>query len=104
MTIGTCPAGRGEPFKTLREVNDSDLRAAVLEAEPRPVVSVPDPQLVEVAAVFADLPHGLDPTLGMGVRFRRPDRRPEDLHSLATEHLVEAAREFGVVVAEQELD
>jgi HD-GYP domain-containing protein (c-di-GMP phosphodiesterase class II) len=39
----------------LGEVNATDTRAAVLDAEPRPVVSVPDSRLVEVAAVFADL-------------------------------------------------
>jgi len=39
----------------LGHVNATDPRAAVLDAEPRPVVSVPDPRLVEVAAVFADL-------------------------------------------------
>ena len=39
----------------LGEVNAGDPRAMVLEAEPTPVVSVPDGRLAEVAAVFADL-------------------------------------------------
>ncbi|MGH3665279.1 MAG: HD domain-containing phosphohydrolase [Egibacteraceae bacterium] len=45
--------GRAEAL--LGDVNATDPQAAVLDAEPRPVVSVPGPQLVEVAAVFADL-------------------------------------------------
>ena len=39
----------------LGEIDAADPRALVLEAEPDPVVSVPDDQLAEVAAVFADL-------------------------------------------------
>ncbi|MFW6205139.1 MAG: HD domain-containing phosphohydrolase, partial [Actinomycetota bacterium] len=39
----------------LDELNATDPRAEVLEAEPAPAVTVPDPQLVDVAAVFADL-------------------------------------------------
>lgn len=39
----------------LGEVNATDPQELVLEAEPRPVVSVPDPRLVEVAAVFGDV-------------------------------------------------
>jgi HD-GYP domain-containing protein (c-di-GMP phosphodiesterase class II)/DNA-binding CsgD family transcriptional regulator len=39
----------------LGEINATDPRALVLEAEPRPVVSVPDQQLVGVAGVFGDL-------------------------------------------------
>ncbi len=41
--------------KLLGELNRADPRTAVLDAEPKPVVSVPDAHLVEVAAVFADL-------------------------------------------------
>ena len=39
----------------LGELNAGDPRALALEAEPRPVVPVPDGRLAEVAAVFADL-------------------------------------------------
>jgi HD-GYP domain-containing protein (c-di-GMP phosphodiesterase class II) len=39
----------------LGEIKASDPRALALEAEPRPVVSVPDRELAEVARVFADL-------------------------------------------------
>lgn len=39
----------------LGEVNATDPAAAVLDAEPPPVISVLDPELVDVAAVFADL-------------------------------------------------
>jgi HD-GYP domain-containing protein (c-di-GMP phosphodiesterase class II)/DNA-binding CsgD family transcriptional regulator len=39
----------------LGEVNAGDPRALALEAEPLPVVSVPDRELAEVARVFADL-------------------------------------------------
>ncbi len=57
---GMLDPGRAQRFADraealLGEVNAFDPWAAVLEAEPRPVVSVPDPQLAEVAAVFADL-------------------------------------------------
>jgi HD-GYP domain-containing protein (c-di-GMP phosphodiesterase class II) len=39
----------------LGELNAGDPRALALEAEPRPVVPVPDGRVAEVAAVFADL-------------------------------------------------
>jgi HD-GYP domain-containing protein (c-di-GMP phosphodiesterase class II) len=39
----------------LGEVNAADPRVLVLEAEPRPVVTVAEDRLVEVAAAFADL-------------------------------------------------
>ena len=39
----------------LAELNAADPRAMALEAEPGPVMSVPDDRLAEVAAVFADL-------------------------------------------------
>jgi HD-GYP domain-containing protein (c-di-GMP phosphodiesterase class II) len=39
----------------LAEIDAADPYDLVLEVEPRPVASVPDPQLVEVAAVFGDL-------------------------------------------------
>src|SRR5262245_30325661 len=50
-------AGRflGRAGTLLGEVAAGDPRALALEAEPRPVVSVPDDRLVEVAATFADL-------------------------------------------------
>jgi HD-GYP domain-containing protein (c-di-GMP phosphodiesterase class II) len=46
-------AGRAEAL--LGEVNGADPYRLVLDAEPRPVASVLDPQLVDVAHVFADL-------------------------------------------------
>lgn len=45
--------GRAEEL--LGEVKATDPQELVLEAEPRPVVSVLDPRLVEVAAVFGDV-------------------------------------------------
>lgn len=39
----------------LSELNAGDPRIMVLDAEPAPVMRVPDPRLVDVAAVFADL-------------------------------------------------
>ena len=39
----------------LGELDAADPRTLVLEAEPRPVVSVPEDRLVEVAATFNDL-------------------------------------------------
>jgi HD-GYP domain-containing protein (c-di-GMP phosphodiesterase class II) len=41
--------------RLLREIDATDPYELVLDAEPRPVASVPDPRLVEVAAVFGDL-------------------------------------------------
>jgi hypothetical protein len=49
-------------------------------------------------------PFSLDPALGVGIRLRRPDRRSEDLPTLATEHVVEGTSELGIVVAEQKPD
>jgi hypothetical protein len=46
----------------LGEIGASDPRALVLEAEPLPVVSVPDQELAGVAAVFADLADLKSPT------------------------------------------
>jgi HD-GYP domain-containing protein (c-di-GMP phosphodiesterase class II) len=82
----------------LGEVNATDPRAAVLDAEPRPVVSVPDPQLVEVAAVFADLAdlkspytHGHSSGVaaiarGAGERLRLPPAAIADLEVAALLH------------------
>lgn len=41
--------------RLLGELNAGDPRELVLDAEPRPVMSVLEPQLVDVAAVFGDL-------------------------------------------------
>jgi HD-GYP domain-containing protein (c-di-GMP phosphodiesterase class II)/DNA-binding CsgD family transcriptional regulator len=51
--LGDAFAHRAKPL--LKEVNSGDPRTLVLEAEPRPVMSVPGPQLLEVAAVFGDI-------------------------------------------------
>ena len=75
----------------LGEVSASDPRALVLEAEPRPVVSVPDRELAGVAAVFADLADLKSPTThghssgvaalarGAGERLRLPPGTVADL-------------------------
>ena len=75
----------------LGEVGASDPRALVLEAEPRPVVSVPDRELAGVAAVFADLADLKSPTThghssgvaalarGAGERLRLPPGTVADL-------------------------
>jgi hypothetical protein len=73
--------------------------ADVLAEHPLEVPSTKDEHPVQTLR-----PHGLDPPLGMGVRLRRPDRRAQDLPTLAAEHLVEGASELGVVVAEQKPD
>jgi HD-GYP domain-containing protein (c-di-GMP phosphodiesterase class II) len=75
----------------LGEVDAGDPRAMVLEAEPSPVVTVPDGRLAEVAAVFADLAdlktpftHGHSSGVaalarGAGERLRLPPETVADL-------------------------
>jgi HD-GYP domain-containing protein (c-di-GMP phosphodiesterase class II) len=75
----------------LGELNAADPRTMVLEAEPRPVVSVPDGRLAEVAAVFADVAdlktpftHGHSSGVarlarGAGERLRLPPETVADL-------------------------
>ena len=45
-----------------------------------------------------------DEALGEGVGTRRPDRRADDPNALGAEDLVEAGRELGVPVADEEID
>ncbi len=75
----------------LGEIDTTDPRALVLEAEPDPVVSVPDDQLAEVAATFADLADLKTPSThghssgvaalarGAGERLRLPPATVADL-------------------------
>ena len=44
------------------------------------------------------------PTLGVGVRVRRPDRRADDPHALATEQRVEVEAELAVTILEQKAE
>src|SRR6266542_7128578 len=46
--------------------------------------------------------HAADPAFGVGVRVRRLDRRPDDLHAFAAEDAVEGAAELRVAVVDQE--
>src|SRR6266536_908399 len=43
-----------------------------------------------------------DPALGVSVRIRRSDRRPDDLHAFAAEHVAERAAELAVAVVNEE--
>jgi hypothetical protein len=52
-----------------------------------------------VEAVGAD---GAHPALGVGVRVRRPNRRPDHLAACGTEDLVEPAAELRVAVVDQQ--
>src|SRR6266511_3444393 len=61
------------------------------------VASVEDQDAVE--AVATERP---DPTLGVSVRVRRPNRRADDPHALAAKHRVEVEAELAVAVMEQE--
>ena len=54
-----------------------------------------------VQTFTSDGPHE---ALGEGVGSRCPDRRTEDPNALGAEHLVEAGRELGVAIPDQELD
>ena len=60
------------------------------------VAAVDDQDPVEALA-----PEGAEPALGLRVRVRGPDRRPDDLHAFAAEDLVEVAAEFAVAVVKQ---
>lgn len=63
------------------------------------VAATDDQEVVE--AVAAD---GADPPLRVGVRVRRPDRRPDHPHTLGTEDLIEAAVELRVAVMDEQPD
>ena len=54
-----------------------------------------------VEAVVAERPH---PALGVRVRVRRPNRRPDHLDPLGAEEFVEAAAELAVAIVDQEAD
>jgi hypothetical protein len=49
-------------------------------------------------------PHGSHPALGVGIGPRGSDWRPDHPDALGAEHLVEAGRELGVPVPDQELE
>ena len=55
----------------------------------------------EVEALLTSGPH---PPLGVRVRARRADRRADDLGAFRGEDLVEATREFGVPVVDEETE
>jgi len=74
------------------------MSVVVLDVHPEDVLQVTtadDQQPVQ--ALGANRP---DPTLRVGVRVRRLERRDEPLGALGVEHVVEAATELGVAVAE----
>jgi hypothetical protein len=48
--------------------------------------------------------HAPDPTLGVRVRVRRPDRRADHSNSFVLEDLIEAPAELGVAIADQEAE
>jgi HD-GYP domain-containing protein (c-di-GMP phosphodiesterase class II) len=52
-SLAAAFAGRAEQL--LADLNGADPRAALIDAEPDPPVTVPDERLVDVATVFADL-------------------------------------------------
>ena len=84
----------------LGELDAADPRTLVLEAEPRPVVSVPEDRLVEVAATFNDLAdlkspftHGHSTGVaalarGAGERLRLPPATVADLEVAGLLHVV----------------
>ena len=47
-------------------------------------------------------PHRSHEALGEGVCLRGADRRADDAHSLAAEHLIEGARVLGVAITDEE--
>ena len=51
-----------------------------------------------IKALAAD---AADPALGVGVRVRRPNRRPDDGDAFALEDVVESAAELAVAVVDQ---
>src|SRR3974390_192870 len=55
-------------------------------------------------AIKALPPDGSDETLGERIGTRSPDRRADDPDALGTEDLVEAGRELGIPIPDQELD
>ena len=76
------------------------MSVVVLDIDPEDlfqVTSADDQQPVE--ALGAD---GTDPTLRMGVRVRRPDRRHQHLGALGAEHVVEPATELCVSISNEE--
>src|SRR4029453_13023635 len=66
--------------------------------------------LLEVAAVDDQDPveafaaEGADPTLGVRIRIRSSDGRPDDPHALAAEDLVEGAAELTVAIVKQKAE
>jgi hypothetical protein len=76
----------------------STVGVVVLDVDPKDLLEVaaPDDQQ-PVQALGAHRP---DPAFRMGVRVRRLHRRQQDLGALEAEHVVEAAGELRVVVAQ----
>jgi hypothetical protein len=99
-----------------RELEGWSLRVGWCEVE-RPVWPVAvvvvgeDPEhLLEVSSAEDQTPvealgaGGANEALGDGVRLRRSHRRANDLEPFAAEHVVEAARELAVSIANQEAE
>jgi hypothetical protein len=76
----------------------STVGVVVLDVDPKDLLEVAAPddqQLVQALGA-----HRPDPAFRMGVRVRRLHRRQQDLGALEAEHVVEAAGELRVVVAQ----
>lgn len=71
----------------------------ILAEDPLRMVSAPDQHPIQTLP-----PNRLHPALGDRVGIRRLDGRRDDLRAVGGEHVVEPARELGVVVAEQKPD
>ena len=92
------PGGWTRRFQPERPV--WTMPVVVLDIDPEDlfqVTSADDQQPVE--ALGAD---GTDPTLRMGVRVRRPDRRHQHFGPLGAEHVVEPATELCVSISNEE--
>jgi hypothetical protein len=63
------------------------------------VATIDDQDPVEALAT-----DGADPALGVRVRVRSSDRRPDDLHTLGAEDLIEGAAELAVAVVKEKTE
>jgi hypothetical protein len=72
----------------------------VLDIDPEDLLQVAAPDDQQPVQAFGA--HRPDPALRMGVRVGGLHRRQQHLSALGAEHVVEAAGEFRVVVAQQE--
>jgi hypothetical protein len=76
------------------------MAVVVVDEDAKHVLKLPASDDEEpVEALGAD---GADEALGDGVRLRRPERRPHNLESAASEHAVEATGELAVSIVDEE--